>query len=115
MPILSYDYRQLDEDAAAARSYMTEDYAAEYDQFFAAAVAENAPRTQTVVDVQVIASGIVRSGEDRVDVLLFVNRPTTNKASPEPIIFKDQVTVQMRNVDNDWQVDGLVTSELTPE
>lgn len=116
VPLLSYDYRQLEEDAAAARSYLTEDYQADYDQFFAAAVQENAPRTQTVVsDVQVVASGIVRSGEERVDVLLFVNRPTTNKRTPEPIIFKDQVTVQMVNVDGDWLVDGLTTGELAPE
>ena len=33
---------------------------------------------------QVVASGIVRSGEDRVQVLLFVNRPTTNKAQTDP-------------------------------
>ena len=28
---------------------------------------------------EVVASGIVRSGDDRVQVLVFVNRPTTNK------------------------------------
>ena len=42
-------------------------------------IKENAPRTRTVVTTQVADSGVIRSGEDRVDALLFVNRPTTNK------------------------------------
>ena len=29
-----------------------------------------------VVTAEVVASGIVRSGDDRVEVLVFVNRPT---------------------------------------
>lgn len=50
VPVLSYDYRSLDEDAAAARSYMTSSYQEEkYDPLFAV-IEENAPNTQTVVD-----------------------------------------------------------------
>jgi Mce-associated membrane protein len=110
-PILSYDAKQLDEDQQAAASYMTSDYREEYDKLFAV-IKENAPATQTVVDAQVIASGIVRSGEDRVAVLLFVNRPTTNKQNPEPIVYKDQVTVTMQKVGDEWLVDDLVTTPV---
>ena len=38
------------------------------------------------------------SGEERVDVLVFVDRPTTNKLSAEPATYKDQVTVTMQKV-----------------
>jgi Mce-associated membrane protein len=58
----------------------------------------------------VVASGIVRSGADRVDVLVFVDRPTTNKLTPEPETYKDQVTVTMQKVGDEWLVDNLVTS-----
>ena len=60
-----------------------------------------------------LASAIVRSGEDRVQVLLFVNRPTTNKASPEqPVVYKDQVTLTMAREGDRWLVDDLETSPV---
>lgn len=112
VPVLSYDYRTLDEDAAAARSYMTSSYQQDkYDPLFAV-IEENAPNTETVVGAQVVDSAIVRTGDDRVDVLLFVDRPTTNKQVSEPIVYKDQVTVTMARVDGEWLVDDLSTSPI---
>jgi Mce-associated membrane protein len=111
-PILSYDAAHLDEDQQAAESYMTSDYRKQYDQLFAV-IKQNAPDTGTVVKAQVIASGIVRSGNDRVDVLLFVNRPTTNKKQTQPVVYKDQVTVTMQLVDGNWLVDDMVTSPVS--
>lgn len=111
VPVLSYDYERLEEGREEAKDYMTEDYQEDYDALFEL-IADNAPGTETKVGVEVVASGIVRSGEDRVDILLFVNRPTTNKANREPIVYKDQVTVTMERVDGDWLVDQLVTSPV---
>lgn len=113
VPVLSFDYRTLEADAAAARSYMTDDYRAKYDQTFAL-VSDNAPGTETVVSAEVVASGIVRTGDDRVDVLLFVNRPTTNKQAKEPVVYRDQVTAQMLLVDGEWLVDDLITTPAAP-
>ena len=107
--ILAYDYRTMEEDQAAAGALMTPEYREEYDKLFAV-VKENAPETKTVVTVEpVVASGIVRSGDERVQVLVFVNRPTTNSQSPEPRVFRDQVTLTMEKVGDDWLVDNLVT------
>jgi Mce-associated membrane protein len=107
--ILAYDYRTMDADQAAAGALMTADYRKKYDQLFAV-LKENAPETKTVVTVEpVVASGIVRSGEDRVQVLVFVNRPTTNSQSKEPRVFRDQVTLTMEKVGEDWLVDDLIT------
>jgi Mce-associated membrane protein len=64
------------------------------------------------VTVQVIASGIVRSGDDRVQVLVFLNRPTTNKQSTEPTIYRDQVVMTMEKSDGDWLVDDMDTNQL---
>lgn len=112
VPVLSYDYRSLDEDAAAARSYMTSSYQEDkYDPLFAV-IEENAPNTQTVVGAQVVDSAIVRTGDDRVDVLIFVDRPTTNKQVRQPIVYKDQLTVTMARVDGQWLVDDLTTSPI---
>jgi len=107
--ILAYDYRTMDEDQAAAGALMTPEYRKKYDQLFAV-LKENAPETKTIVSVEpVVASGIVRSGDERVQVLVFVNRPTTNAQSKEPRIFRDQVTLTMEKVGEDWLVDNLIT------
>jgi Mce-associated membrane protein len=110
-PILSYNALHLDEDQQAAESYMTSSYRKDYAQLFAV-IKQNAPETKTIVTAEVVASGVVRSGDDRVDVLLFVNRPTTNKQQTEPVVYKDQVTVTMQKVDGDWLVDDLVTTPV---
>lgn len=112
VPVLSYDFRTLEEDAAAARSYMTSAYQEDkYDPLFEV-IAENAPNTQTVVGAQVVDSGVVRTGDDRVEVLLFVDRPTTNRQTEEPVVYKDQVTVTMALVDGQWLVDDLTTTPI---
>jgi len=109
VPILSYNAAHLDEDQLAAEAYMTADYKKDYAKLFQV-IKDNAPQTKTVVTAEVIASGIVRSGDDRVSVLVFVNRPTTNKQIKEPVVYKDQVTVTMQRVGSSWLVDDLVTS-----
>lgn len=109
VPVLSYGYESLEDDQARAQGFLTSDYRVDYDQLFAV-ISENAPRTETTVQAEVVASGIVRSGEDRVDVLVFVDRPTTNKLTPEPEVYKDQVTVTMQKVGEEWLVDNLSTS-----
>jgi Mce-associated membrane protein len=109
VPILSYDAEHLDDDQRAAEGFMTDDYRAEYAKLFEV-IKANAPETGTKVSTQVVASGVVRSGDGRVSVLVFVNRPTTNKQVKEPVVYKDQVTVTMQKVGDDWLVDDLVTS-----
>ncbi len=111
VPILSYDHRTLEDDQSEAQALMTSDYRKEYDKLFKV-LEQNAPATETVVEAEVIASGLVRAAteSDRVEVLMFVNRPTTNKQQREPVVYKDQVTVTMEKVDGDWLLDDLETS-----
>ena len=111
VPVLSYDYEHLDEDQEAAQALMTGSYRQEYDKLFTV-LEENAPQTQTRVSASVVASGIVRASDDRVQVLVFVDRPTTNKLSAAPVVYKDQVTLSMQLVDGTWLVDDMVTSPV---
>jgi Mce-associated membrane protein len=111
VPVLSYDYETLAEDQRAAQALMTGGYREEYDKLFTV-LEENAPETQTRVTASVIASGIVRASDERVQVLVFVDRPTTNKLSAEPVVYKDQVTLSMQLVDGEWLVDDMVTSPV---
>ncbi|WP_165356767.1 J domain-containing protein [Nocardioides zhouii] len=111
VPVLSYDYETLAEDKSAAQALMTGTYRQDYDKLFTL-LEENAPETQTRVTTSVIASGIVRASADRVQVLVFVDRPTTNKLSADPVVYKDQVTLSMQLVDGEWLVDDMVTSPV---
>jgi Mce-associated membrane protein len=111
VPVLSYDYETLAEDQKAAQALMTGGYRQEYDKLFTV-LEENAPETQTKVTASVVASGIVRASAERVQVLVFVDRPTTNKLSAEPVVYKDQVTLSMQLVDGEWLVDDMVTSPV---
>ncbi|MCW2813232.1 MAG: hypothetical protein JWN84_687 [Nocardioides sp.] len=108
VPVVSYDYRDLDQSQAAATSFMTPAYADVYDKNFSAIVSENAATTKTIVTAEVVSSGVVRTGESRVDVLVFLNRPTRNASGDK--VSRDQVTVQMLDVDGTWLVDCLVTA-----
>ncbi|WP_205473306.1 J domain-containing protein [Nocardioides sp. SYSU D00038] len=111
VPVLSYDYRTLDEDQAESQRYLTAKYRKEYDRFFDGVVRENAGETKAVVEAEVVSSALVRSGEDRVQVLVFVNRPTTNAKQTTPEVFRDQVTITMaRQDDGAWLVDDMVTT-----
>jgi Mce-associated membrane protein len=110
VPMLSYDAHHLDRSAAAAQPYMTSDEKAQYDKLFAV-IRDNAPRTGTVVRAKYLASGVIRSGTDRVDVFVLVNQVTTNKQHPKvPVVYKNQVTVSMAKVGGEWLVDGLTTN-----
>lgn len=111
VPVLSYDYQTLAEDQKAAQALMTGSYRKEYDKLFTV-LEDNAPQTQTKVTASVVASGIVRATAERVQVLVFVDRPTTNKLSADPVVYKDQVTLSMQLVDGEWLVDDMVTSPV---
>lgn len=113
VPVLSYDHRTLEEDQAEAHEWLTDDQREDYDELFEV-IRENAPSTRTVVEVEVVSTAIVRAGEERTEVLLFVNRPTTNKANKDPVVYKDQVTLTMERVDDRWLVDELRTSPVAP-
>jgi Mce-associated membrane protein len=110
VPMLSYDARHLDQSESAAEPYLTSGYDQQYRKLFAV-IRQNAPRTGTVVKARYVASGVVRSGTDRVDVLVFVDQVTRNKQHPKvPVVYKNQVTVTMTKVGGQWLVDDLSTN-----
>jgi Mce-associated membrane protein len=107
--ILAYDYRDLEGSRDAALPYLTDDYRKKYDQLFEV-LQENAPNTKTIVRAELVASAVGLVGEDRIQVLVFVNRPTLNAAQTEPEVYKDQATLTMVEVDGEWLVDDMTTT-----
>jgi Mce-associated membrane protein len=109
VPILSYDAAHLDESKAAAEGSLTGGYRKEYAKLFDGVIAANAPSTGTVVEADLVSSGVVRADDDRVQVFLLVDQSRTNKAEKKPVVYKNWVTVTMEKVDGDWLVSGLDT------
>lgn len=109
VPILSYDAADLEGSRAAARSYLTGSYREDYDRLFAGVIEENAPETGIVLEADVLRSGVVRGGADRVQVFLLIDQRRTSKADPEPVVYRNWVTVTMERVDGDWLVADLHT------
>jgi Mce-associated membrane protein len=115
VPLLSYDYRDLDGTEQAAHDVMTSDYRERYDQLFAV-IEENAPSTRTVVQAEMVAAAVVRADDagDRVEILVFVDQARTNRAGGEPEVFRNQARLTMQRVDGEWLVDDVVTSPAGP-
>lgn len=109
VPVLSYDYRHLAQDEKAAAARMTSAFRKDYEQTFTL-IEQNAPQAQAVVAVKVLGSAIARTSAKGVDVLLFVDRPTSRKGAKEPVVYRDQVTFSMRLVDGEWLVDDMRTT-----
>ena len=108
VPVLSYDYRQMEQSKAAAENFLTPSFSKEYDKLFAQ-LTINAPETETVVTTEVVASGIVSAEADEVLAFVFINRPT-QKQDTDPRVYRDQVTVRMQKVDDEWLVAELITA-----
>jgi Mce-associated membrane protein len=109
VPVLSYDYRTLAQGQKEAESYLTPHYRDKAYRPLFKTIAANAPGTRTVVTTKVVESAVVRAGEDRVEVLVLVDRPTTNSKQTTPITYEDHVTVTMARTGDGWLIDDMST------
>jgi Mce-associated membrane protein len=109
VPVLSYDYQDLEGSREAAEDYLTPDYLEEYERLYDGLVESNAGSTQTVVQASFVASAVVRGGEERAEILVFVDQSTTNAQDKQPVVYRNQVRMRMENVDGRWLVDCMIT------
>ncbi|WP_203337275.1 J domain-containing protein [Nocardioides limicola] len=107
--VLSYDATRLDDDRAAAKEYLTEDFAREYDRLFDGIVAQNAPELGARVESVVLGSGLIRISSTTAQVFVLLDRAVTSRSDPEPRIFRDHVTVSLERVGDAWRVDQMST------
>jgi Mce-associated membrane protein len=106
-PVLSFDYRGgLGDDASTAEPYLTEEYGSERRSLMED-LESQAQQGQVVVEADAIATGITRSGDDRAEILVFVDQRTSRKDTPEPFVLKQWVRVTMVHEDDRWLIDNL--------
>ena len=106
--LLSYDYRDLEATRAAAEDVITDGYRDEtYKPFFEEVVSNNAVETKSIVKTETVEAAVVRSGVDRVQVFVLIDRPTTNAASTEPVVYRDSATLTLERQGGEWLVDAV--------
>jgi Mce-associated membrane protein len=102
--LLSYDHRHLDRDFARARRGLTGAFAKDYARTSETVVRPTAEQVKAVVKADVVASSVVRSTQNEVVVLLFVNQTTTSTRLDGPRVDLDRVRMTMRRVAGRWKV-----------
>jgi Mce-associated membrane protein len=105
--ILSYDYRRLDADFAAATAVTTGSFRTDYQATTARAVKALATQTQAVVAAKVVAGGVVSSSANHATLLLFVNQTTTSNRLSSAKTDLTRVQVTMTRSGSRWLVSGL--------
>lgn len=106
--LLSYDYRDLEATRAAAEDVITDSYRDEdYEPFFDDVVSTGAVDTKAIVATETVEAAVVRSGVDRVQIFVLIDRPTTNASTDEPVVYRDSATLTMQREGDEWLIDAV--------
>ena len=111
-PVLSYDYRQIDDDIARATPYLTDSYADEYRSLMDELTGK-AEQERLVVSAEAIATGIVRSGDDRAEILVFVDQASSRGGTQNQPL-QMWVTMTMVDQGDGWLVDDMKVDTVVP-
>ncbi|AZQ34358.1 hypothetical protein EJ357_13425 [Streptomyces cyaneochromogenes] len=113
--VLSYDYRRLDKDFAAARTHLTGDFRDEYGKTTKTVVGPTAQKYRGVVKATVAApasggapaASVVSASPDKVVVLLFVNQVTESTQVSGARVDLNRVRLTMSTTDAGWKVSAV--------
>jgi Mce-associated membrane protein len=104
--IMSYDYRTLDSDMAAARSMTTGSFRRQYEAD-APRLLEIARQYKGITRADVWAAGTQSQSPGQVTVILFVDQTTTQASDKTPRLSENRVEMTMRKVGGNWLVAGM--------
>jgi Mce-associated membrane protein len=105
--LLSYDHRRLDRDFARAREVVTGPFADDYATTTERVVRPSAEEVKAVVTAEVASSAVVRAGENRAVVLLFVDQTTTSTRLEGPKVDLNRVRMTLVRSGGEWLVSGV--------
>lgn len=107
--VYSYDYTQLSENEAAARSVITGRFARQFDTVFAP-VKQRAPQEQAMVHTTVPAVAVTQLRGDRARLLMMVNQSGTRGPDQQVTGATARLVVDAERVAGRWKI-----AEVTPE
>lgn len=104
--VSSYDYRELDDNIAAVLDGSTGEFKEQY------AGAEDALRklvteAKAVAEGKVLEVGVKSVGEDRAEVLVFVDQSVTEKGVDKPRVDRNRMLLVMQRNDDRWLVSDV--------
>jgi Mce-associated membrane protein len=108
--ILSYDYRSIGADIAAAKADTTGEFARQYSTTATQLLSE-AKQVKAIVQATIGSAGVVSATNNEVVALLFVDqasvRQTAGAKTPTTRIDQSRVQVTMTRVNGKWLVSSL--------
>lgn len=112
--VLSYDYRHLDRDFAAARARLTGHFRDEYRKTTTMVVGPTARKYHGVVKATVAqptgdsaAASVISTSPDRAVILLFVNQVTTSTQVAGSRVDLNRVRMTLTRTPDGWRVSGV--------
>jgi Mce-associated membrane protein len=102
--LLSYSPDSLDKDFATAKSHLTGDFLAYYNQFTEQIVAPAAKQKSLKTTANVMGVAVSELHPDSAVVLVFVDQSSTSKDKPDPSMSASSVLVSMTRVDGNWLI-----------
>ncbi|WP_028810545.1 hypothetical protein [Streptomyces flavidovirens] len=113
--ILSYDYRHLDRDFAAARGHLTKPFLDQYSKTTKSVVAPTAAKYRGVVKATVAkpaggdtpAAAVVSASPDKAVVLVFMNQVTTSTQVSGPRLDLNRVRMTLVRTPQGWKVSAV--------
>ena len=104
--LFTYDYRKLDDYAAAAQKVTTERFGAEFAKTVAAIRPQQLSQ-QAVAKAEVKDAAVKDATAATAHVLLFVDTTTTTKGASAPSIQRTRVQLTLQSEDGRWLTDDV--------
>jgi Mce-associated membrane protein len=105
--VLSYNYRSLDHDFAAAEALLTPSFRKAYVATTAKAVQPLAAKYKAVSTAQVSAAGVISASASRATVLVFVSQQVTNTQLSAPRLDRSRIQVELVHSHGNWLINKL--------
>lgn len=105
--LLTYDYREIDDDLARERDWLTGSFEDEYSDLVTDKIGPAAREAKVVTEARVASSGVVSAEHDKVDLLVFVNVTTSSSELAEPRVSGSRLEITAEYVDGEWRISSL--------
>lgn len=105
--LLSYSPEGLSRDFDNAKSRVTGDYRAFYQQFTEQIVTPAAQQAQLTTMVRVVRAAVSELHPNSAVVLAFIEQKTSSKEKPEPVTTSSSLQIMLKKVRGSWLIDKL--------
>ena len=103
--LMSYSPETLTRDFNNAKSRLTENYLAYYQQFAEKIVGPAAQRGQVTTTATVVRAAVSEIQPNSAVVLVFLKQKTASKEKPQPVLTSSSVKVTLKKVSNSWLIE----------